>query len=762
MSSTRLVSISSVAKIWELSSPSPSSPHKQNFQIHQSYRSILRYIVPISWMELGRLMEKYFATCGTDNAISVFDVKTGKVVEVVPGVKMPGANVSGGAQIRTLAFGPRRESPTSLFLRGLPDRFMFGIVMTVSSLTVCLAIKILLSALSISVDEQSLVSGGSNGEIMLFSLKSNTPTIMKLSFSKGCLQIAFSPFKKSIFAACGQDGVVAVWDVNQSSSPAFVVRDALWRRYMDCVLVLVHASIFATASFDRKLKVFDKNEKGLSMNDDFLIAAGTLNGKVLVYDIRAKTLIHTFSVGDQTAVASLAFEPPQWAREAAARDAGSKTSTSTLNLASRAKNPDPAPPVLTGSSSPMVAALKERMAAVKEKNLMDMFSPVKTVGKITLDDPRVKDLRNTTSNLVPKSESTNSLTLGTGTAPVKDLRTTSSLVKSFSPPSPTLGSATASPTTDTRSGSAVAGLKNLTSSLSAKLSASVPTSSASSSPTPATDMKTANLGTGLKAANPGSLFKLSSSSLKSSAPPSPTLKTASSLISITASSTGKAASAASILLRNITSIPDSPPKSGTSAPASTDARSATGGMVGRGVSEPETAWVDSTTNEKLRNSTTRHDGVGRLAAVMDGMVGLKTAWEAPDVGGDVGKGGADAGRGGMVGGGVQMKVIEGVLEECLSEFREEMRGQIQDMHLEVLRQFHIQKNEIETLLMHYSPTAALQEEVRQLREENARLRCGVLAGGGLERAARGLGLAGDVGVRFDGNGVQMKKAGVDV
>ncbi|KAJ3211499.1 Protein nedd1 [Dinochytrium kinnereticum] len=103
------------------------------------------------------------------------------------------------------------------------------------------------------------------------------------------------------------------------------------------------------------------------------------------------------------------------------------------------------------------------------------------------------------------------------------------------------------------------------------------------------------------------------------------------------------------------------------------------------------------------------------------------------------------------GGGLQMRILEGVVEECLSEFRGDVREQIQDVHLEVLRQFHVQKTEIEALLQRYSPTAALLEEVRMLREENARLRCGVLGDREVGRVAEkefgGRGIGGLGGVK---------------
>ncbi|KAF9183768.1 Protein nedd1 [Haplosporangium sp. Z 767] len=68
------------------------------------------------------------------------------------------------------------------------------------------------------------------------------------------------------------------------------------------------------------------------------------------------------------------------------------------------------------------------------------------------------------------------------------------------------------------------------------------------------------------------------------------------------------------------------------------------------------------------------------------------------------------------------QVLEGVIEGCLADFRTGIRNDIQNMHLELLRQFQIQKMEIEGLLKRYTDTKQLQEENDRLQEENQRLR----------------------------------------
>ncbi|KAJ3179505.1 Protein nedd1 [Gaertneriomyces sp. JEL0708] len=70
----------------------------------------------------------------------------------------------------------------------------------------------------------------------------------------------------------------------------------------------------------------------------------------------------------------------------------------------------------------------------------------------------------------------------------------------------------------------------------------------------------------------------------------------------------------------------------------------------------------------------------------------------------------------------QYQLLRQVMQSCLEEFRQQVRVDMQNMHLELLRQFWIQQNDIKELFQQYSPSAALMAEVRRLQEENARLR----------------------------------------
>lgn len=71
----------------------------------------------------------------------------------------------------------------------------------------------------------------------------------------------------------------------------------------------------------------------------------------------------------------------------------------------------------------------------------------------------------------------------------------------------------------------------------------------------------------------------------------------------------------------------------------------------------------------------------------------------------------------------QQQLLQGVISDSLSSFREEVLGQVQNLHLELLRQFQIQQMEINALMQHhYGEKQELLEEIKRLKEENRRLK----------------------------------------
>ncbi|TPX40635.1 hypothetical protein SeLEV6574_g06512 [Synchytrium endobioticum] len=70
----------------------------------------------------------------------------------------------------------------------------------------------------------------------------------------------------------------------------------------------------------------------------------------------------------------------------------------------------------------------------------------------------------------------------------------------------------------------------------------------------------------------------------------------------------------------------------------------------------------------------------------------------------------------------QYQFIESIIEDALSEFKKQVRNDLQNMHLEMLKEFQDQRIAIEDIIQRNSPVEPLLQEIRRLNEENERLR----------------------------------------
>jgi protein NEDD1 len=83
------------------------------------------------------------------------------------------------------------------------------------------------------------------------------------------------------------------------------------------------------------------------------------------------------------------------------------------------------------------------------------------------------------------------------------------------------------------------------------------------------------------------------------------------------------------------------------------------------------------------------------------------------------------GSGGGSGGGAQfqMQVMQSSLQQMFNDFRDEVFEQVQNLHIDMIRQFHTQQLEITTLLKTLTAqNQATMDENRALREEIEQLR----------------------------------------
>ncbi|KAM6424865.1 protein NEDD1 isoform 2-T3 [Rhynochetos jubatus] len=71
---------------------------------------------------------------------------------------------------------------------------------------------------------------------------------------------------------------------------------------------------------------------------------------------------------------------------------------------------------------------------------------------------------------------------------------------------------------------------------------------------------------------------------------------------------------------------------------------------------------------------------------------------------------------------VQIQFIQNMIQETMDDFREACHRDIVNLQVEMIKQFHMQLNEMHSLLERYSVNESLVAEIERLREENKRLR----------------------------------------
>ncbi|XP_039427155.1 protein NEDD1 [Corvus cornix cornix] len=71
---------------------------------------------------------------------------------------------------------------------------------------------------------------------------------------------------------------------------------------------------------------------------------------------------------------------------------------------------------------------------------------------------------------------------------------------------------------------------------------------------------------------------------------------------------------------------------------------------------------------------------------------------------------------------IQINFIQNMIQETMDDFREACHRDIVNLQLEMIKQFHMQLNEMHALLERYSVNESLVAEIERLREENKRLR----------------------------------------
>ncbi|KAH6568219.1 hypothetical protein BASA60_008730 [Batrachochytrium salamandrivorans] len=622
-------------------------------------------ILDLAWSPDGRLVAVV-----TERAIFLYD-KLGSVVDYIdPPVK--------GEILRACSFG--WKSSRYLYFGGSQkvvytwDRKDSKVISSTASLNSTI------SCIALASDDGKMAVGSTTGSALLHSLKNNTSNRLSAPFVGSINHMAFYPFKKSILASAGDNGSVVFWDVNQKSSPTHIKENAHSSSIQGLAFAPCNKHFYCTVGLDRQLQFHDILQASassviqsyeatsplmsVSVNDEHAVAMGTANGKVLVYDVRMKSIMHTFDTLSTHDVTRLRFQPPKWVTEVAAKE-----------------------PLISHRNPTLVQQdLRRKLSkpTISFDDPMTMFSPVNNVKNQKRSSQDL--LKAMLTSKAPKPPSDGVSTEGPSSSInhlKKSSRSMTDLVSGLSSTKIAQLPDDDSPfitTDDAKSASALNGrLRQSSGGPKPILNGAVDNDSNVSN---ASRKKVSN-STVIQAA-PVSTSQNSTPTLHANAPSWSTLKQ-------------------EVVSTSFRTTPVSDKPLLQSEPAVLKSSSSSsgekiGGLVGGLVGE------ETTVLQKPALFTTPHSVVSDVASTINNV--LKS----------------DSGATPLDSSTLQYRLLRSVIEECLEDHRQQTRIEIQNMHLELIRQFQIQEGHIAEMLRLESPTAKLMEELVQLRLENQRLR----------------------------------------
>jgi WD40 repeat protein len=124
--------------------------------------------------------------------------------------------------------------------------------------------KSAINSLGLSTDDQRLASGSATGDVIVFSLKHGTRSILNSPFKQGVNQTCFYPFKKSVIMAAGDDGCICIWDIHQKLEPWQLKREAHLGPIMDVAFAPCNKHLYCSVGLDKVVKFHDIQQSGKS------------------------------------------------------------------------------------------------------------------------------------------------------------------------------------------------------------------------------------------------------------------------------------------------------------------------------------------------------------------------------------------------------------------------------------------------------------------------------------------------------------------
>ncbi|XP_034835041.1 protein NEDD1 [Maniola hyperantus] len=204
--------------------------------------------------------------------------------------------------------------------------------------------------LSYNAKNTSLAATMANGETVIYGLVSNIPVLtVKLTCSKSISAMKFHHESRSLIGLATDEGHVILRDITTNKDKAFF-ENIHASPVSDFAFSLINKDVMLSSGFDKIIQVYDIRLQNIvstvktshtltsiAVNTDNLVALGSKNADVLVYDLRNLSGPLKILKGHNQQVSKVAFQP---ARKKMITDISLKEEVETVSV-QKIKTPAP-------------------------------------------------------------------------------------------------------------------------------------------------------------------------------------------------------------------------------------------------------------------------------------------------------------------------------------------------------------------------------------------------------------------------------------
>ncbi|RKP26015.1 WD40-repeat-containing domain protein [Syncephalis pseudoplumigaleata] len=160
-----------------------------------------------------------------------------------------------------------------------------------------------ITSMALDIDQTHLASVSVSGELLVDNLQKNMQHQYTIPTEQALNAVDYSKFRKSLLLCGGDDGAVHIMDTNRSQTPLKTFHDAHHAPVKGVAFSPFNRYLMCSAGLDKRVVLYDAEKQGAIKtlttdqplttlafkNDGVTIATGTIQGKLLLFDLRSSS-----------------------------------------------------------------------------------------------------------------------------------------------------------------------------------------------------------------------------------------------------------------------------------------------------------------------------------------------------------------------------------------------------------------------------------------------------------------------------------------